>query len=67
LSEVAAIAARYGCTLETSGTGRHWKFRKPGKPPYPVKAHNRLRSELSWFYIQGLCRQMDIPESVFTD
>jgi hypothetical protein len=67
LSEVAAIARRYGCVLESPGTGRHWRFKKPGKPPYPVKAHNGYRSEIPWLYIQGLCRQMEIPESAFTD
>jgi hypothetical protein len=68
LSDVASVAAHYGCTLESSGGGKHnWRFTKPGKRPYTVPAHNGMRTEISWKYIQGLCRNMDIPIEAFTD
>jgi hypothetical protein len=67
LSDVAGVAARYGCTLEDSGGKHNWRFTKPGKRPYTVPAHNGLKTEISWVYIQGLCRNMDIPTSAFTD
>jgi hypothetical protein len=68
LRDVAAIASGYGCSLEEKGGGKHnWRFTKPGKRPYTVPAHNGLKTEISWKYIRGLCRAMDIPESAFTD
>lgn len=66
--EVAAIAAQYGCQLVSAGGGKHnWRFVKTGKRPYTVPAHNGLKTEISWNYIRGLCRNMQIPESAFTN
>lgn len=67
MSDVANVAARYGCILEGSGGKHNWRFTKPGKRPYTVPAHKGMKSEIGWFYIQGLCRNMDIPTSAFTD
>lgn len=68
MSDVAAIAARYGSTLDQSSGGKHnWRFVKAGKRPYTVPAHNGLRTEISFQYIRGLCRNHDVPESAFTD
>lgn len=68
LSDIAAIAARFGSILTVKRGARHpYRFVKEGKGAYPVKAHNAERSMIPWFYITGLCRVHDIPESAFTD
>jgi hypothetical protein len=65
LAEVAAIARKYGCELVSAGGKHNWRFTKAGKRPYTVPAHNGIKTEISWKYIQGLCRNMDIPTSAF--
>lgn len=67
LSDVARIAAQHGCVLEEGGGKHNWRFTKAGKRPYTVPAHNGLRTEIPWKYIQGLCRQMEIPIEAFTN
>jgi hypothetical protein len=67
LSDVARIAAQYGCVLEEGGGKHNWRFTRPERRPYTVPAHNGLRTEISWKYIQGLCRAMDIPVTAFSD
>ncbi|MGE0547638.1 MAG: hypothetical protein AB7O24_01110 [Kofleriaceae bacterium] len=68
LSDVASIAHQNGCELVSAGGGKHnWRFVKAGKRPYTVPAHNGLKTEISWKYIQGLCRNLDIPIEAFTD
>ncbi len=66
MSDVARVAAHYGCTLEEGGGKHNWRFKKPGKRTYPIPAKG-LSSEIGWDYIQGLCRNMDIPVEAFTD
>lgn len=54
--------------LDQRGGGKHpWRFVKAGCRTYPVVAHNGFASEISWKYIQGLCRCMSIPISAFQD
>jgi hypothetical protein len=66
LSEVIAIAKRYGCELD--GGGKHnFKLKKAGCRTYTIPAHNGQRSEVPWKYIAGLCRCMQIPEEAFTE
>jgi len=49
------------------GGGKHnFRFTKQNKT-YTVPAHNGMKTEIAWKYIQGLCRNLDIPTSAFTD
>jgi len=57
---------QHECVLEEGGGKHNWRFTKPGKRPYTVPAHNGMRTEISWIYIQGLCRAMDIPITAFS-
>jgi hypothetical protein len=67
LGDVARIAASHGCVLAEGGGKHNWRFTKPGKRPFTVPAHNGMKTEISWKYIQGLCRNMDVPIAAFTD
>jgi len=66
LSDVARIAVAHGATLVESGGKHNFRFTKQNKT-YTVPAHNGMKTEIAWKYIQGLCRNLDIPTSAFTD
>ena len=63
LSRLASVLSRYGIELET-GT-KHFKFRGPGRPVFPVPAHNGKKTMVPDAYIRGVCRHFDLnPDEI---
>lgn len=65
LGVVIHVAEAHGCKVFHPNKGSHWKFKKDGCRTYPIPAHNGLKTQIAWSYIQGLCRCMGIPEDAF--
>lgn len=66
LSDMKRAAEPYGITLTTPKSGSHWKFEKPGHRPYPVPAHNGIRTEIGKAYVKGFCRAFLVDPDEFS-
>ena len=55
----------FSIRIEKPSTGSHWKAVRAGSRPYPIPAHNGIRSEISDLYIRGLCRNFGIEDAEF--
>jgi len=52
---------RYGCTVTHANTGSHFIVTRPDwQRPYPVTAHNGLKSQIGDDYIRGLARLLKV-------
>jgi|HubBroStandDraft_6_1064221.scaffolds.fasta_scaffold1437747_2 hypothetical protein len=60
LRDLVATLRTMGVEVETPKSGSHFVARKPGCRPYPIPAHNGLKSEIEDKYIRALCRNFGI-------
>jgi hypothetical protein len=65
LSDLKRLLERHGFVVEP-GT-KHWKVKAPDGRMYPIPAHNGLKTEITWVYVRGLCRNLNIDESKLSD
>lgn len=64
LRDLLAALQDFGIDHEMPKKGSHWKLRRAGSRPYPLTAHNGLRSEIPDEYIQGACRHFGIEREL---
>lgn len=64
LGDIARAIEGLGGSVEQPKKGSHFKARL-GSQMYPLSAHNGWKTELSDFYIRGMCRALGIDETAF--
>lgn len=66
LKDILRAAKTLGLDAREPNSGSHYMVSKPGcLRPYPLSAHNGMKTEIEDKYIRGLCRAMGLDEAEF--
>jgi hypothetical protein len=65
LRDIVGALKRLGLEVDEPRKGSHFMVRREGSRPYPLSAHNGLRSEIADKYVRGLCAHFGLDVEAF--
>jgi hypothetical protein len=65
LRSIVLALKELGLVVDEPKKGSHYMVRREGARPYPLSAHNGLKSEITDKYIKGLCAHFGLDLEAF--